>query len=547
MKVLNFFRIALCTVAVAFASSCVDPNQEPTINFPEATSYDLAIDQVLELSFKAEATWKLTTDKDWLKFVDPVLGTTETLDGPAGDQTIKITTANVTSIFDEETAVISIEMGGQSKPLFNITKTAVARWAKMFRYEYGQAPVEITADAPLVLEYNEFGDIFTGIAFVANFDWKLSSVPGWIKEIEALSGQASETVPTQPAEYAYLKQDALAFENTGNITITDMDGNNAFSFPVTYGGMPEGAISITNAMGRAIGLWNNTLQFSSDAFVVEYNQMIGESTKTEETSTEVTVLTKDLQYQVYVLEYKMIMDMGVWQDMYEEEKWINVDTTTPGKLVISVDQNEGEERTAHICVLPQSLVPESFDSFWFNENFNELESYTFAVKQEAPAAASADAGIAVAWTSWQCELYFEGLIECIPFSEYNFDGLYLIDFGSNLPTDNTYVYELPESYSGPLVISPAGFPTEWYPRGEVNLFRATNAFGTSSFYTDAPNFSNGTAYESPMTGAGARCALQYSADALAAAKPGKLVIELYKDADEVATYRPSAALIIVKK
>ena len=547
MKVLNFFRIALCTVAVAFASSCVDPNQEPTINFPEATSYDLAIDQELELSFKAEAAWKLTTDKDWLKFVDPVLGTTETLDGPAGEQTIKITTDNVTSIFESETAVISIEMGGQSKTLFNITKTAEARWAKMFRYEYGEEPVEITADAPLVLEYNEFGDIFTGIAFVANFDWKLSSVPGWIKEIEALSGQASETVPTQPAEYAYLKQDALAFEITGNITITDMDGNNAFSFPVTYGGMPEGAISITNAMGRAIGLWNNTLQFSSDAFVVEYNQMIGESTKTEETSTEVTVLTKDLQYQVYVLEYKMIMDMDVWQDMDEEEKWINVDTTTPGKLVISVDQNEGEERTAHICVLPQSLVPESFDSIWFNENFNELQSYTFALKQEAPAAASADAGIAVAWTSWQCELYFEGLIECIPFSEYNFDGLSLMDFGYYLPSDNTYVYELPVSYSGPLVIAPAGFPTEWYPRGEVNLFRATNAFGTSSFYTDAPNFSNATAYSNPNTGAGARCALQYSADALAAANTGYLVVELYKDADEVETYRPSAALIIVKK
>ena len=544
MKVLNFFRVALCALAVAFACSCQE-TKEAVITFPEATDVTIANGQELELTFNAEAAWKLTVDKDWIVFVEGE-DTFQQLTGTAGSQTIKITTKDVTAIFEEEQAVISIEMDSKVQPLYNITRTAVARWAKMFRYEYGEAPVEITADAPLNLEYNEFGDIFAGIAFMANFDWKLNSVPEWIGEIGALSGQASEIVPTQAAAYAYLKQDALAFEKTGNITITDMEGNNAFSFPVTYAGMPEGAISITNSMGRQIGLWNNTLQFSSDAYVVEYNQMLGESTKTEETSTEVTVLTKGLDYEVYVLEYKMVMDTDVWQDMLEE--WINVDTTTPGKLVISVAKNEGEERTAHICVLPRSLVPQSFDSFWFQKNFNELQSYTFAVKQEAPAVAGADAGVVVAWTSWQCELYFEGLIPCIPFSEYNFDGLTLMDFGSNLPADNTYVYELPESYSGPLVISPAGFPAEWYPRGaEVNLFRAIDASGANNFYTDAPNFSNGTAYENPMTGAGARCALQYSADALAAAKPGKLVIELYKDADEVATYRPSAALIIVKK
>ena len=546
MKVLNFFRIALCTVAVAFASSCVDPNQEPTINFPEATSYDLAIDQVLELSFKAEATWKLTTDKDWLKFVDPVLGTTETLDGPAGDQTIKITTANVTSIFDEETAVISIEMGGQSKTLFNITKTAVARWAKMFLCEYGEDPVEITEENPLVAEYNELGEIIVGINFQANFAWKVSTWPDWI-DMQPFAGEANQTLSKTDNESFYVKESAYACAQTGNITITDMDGNNPFSFPVSYAGMPDNVIKVTNANGRELNLWSTTLSFSAEGFVVESN-MLGDSETTESTSATVSVLAKDYKYAYVAVTCEEMYGMKVWKACPD---WLTVTDDAKGTLTVSVQTNTGKAREAYICVVPVAKIPTDveMDQWWYSEHESELENYAFAVKQDG---AEVEGGIKVQWSSYSSALWGQ-VIDCVPFSNYTFEGdfagLGLSEFGWNLPRDNTSVYELPanDQIAGPLVIAPVGFPQEWYPVAE-KLYNAYGAFGMAGFYVDAPNFANALLYTNPYVGMGETCAISYSETALKAAPSGAvMILELYKDEAEYGGMMPSAALILVKK
>ena len=525
MKVLNFFRIALCTVAVAFASSCVDPNQEPTINFPEATSYDLAIDQELELSFKAEATWKLTTDKDWLKFVDPVLGTTETLDGPAGDQTIKITTANVTSIFDEETAVISIEMGGQSKPLYNITRTAVARWAKMFFGVYGETPVELTEENPLVVEYHDMGDILVAINFQANFAWKVATFPEWV-DMESCSGEANEEITSQNYKFFYVKKSAYASAQTGEFVLTDMSGNNPFSFTVSYAGLPEDKVIIKNSEGITPGLWGNQVVFAAD--------------QTEPTVIEISVMARNNEYQVYYADWSM--DPLTGSDIYNVADWVTINTETPGTLKISVTSNTDKERNAFVWVLPKAMFPQgTVDLGWYKNNYNE--SYMFAIQQQSGIVESTN-GVYVSWSNWQSP-YFSQLIECVPFDSYNFDGLTLQDFGYSLPADNTYVYELPvaDDCVGPVVFAPKGFPEEWYPVSD-GLYRATQP--GNAFYTDPTNFGNGYVYTNMATGA-CLCGLSYSEAAVKNATTGKLVLEFYKDEEEATFYRPSAAVILVRK
>ena len=539
MKVLNFFRIALCTVAVAFASSCVDPNQEPTINFPEATNYDLAIDQELELSFKAEATWKLTTDKDWLKFVDPVIGTTETLDGPAGDQTIKITTANVTSIFDEEIAVISIEMGGQSKPLFNITKTAVARWAKMFFGEYGETPVELTEENPLVVEYNDFGDILVAVNFQANFAWKVDTFPEWV-DMESCSGEANEEITSQNYKYFYVKKSAYASAQTGEFVLTDMAGNNPFSFTVAYAGLPENVVLITNSEGKTPGIWRDYITFTADKYVVEHNEMLGETVITESTEMQLSVMTRDGEYQVYCADYS-VGSMG--NDIYDFADWITIDTATPGTLKISVTENTGAERTAYVWVLPKSKLPEGeIDLDWFYENFDT--DYMFAVVQEG-AASAGPSGFYAVWTAWG---YTDVSSQIIPFAEYDFGGLSLDEISWGLPQNNTYVYELPEGYSGPLGIAPVGFPTEWYPLSSVpdsdsivTLYSAVEPFGTNVFSKDQDKFTNTTIYINWMY---PYCGLGY---AVSASGPGTLLIKFYQDIADMEDGKPSAALILIQK
>ena len=539
MKVLNFFRIALCTVAVAFASSCVDPNQEPTINFPEATSYDLAIDQVLELSFKAEATWKLTTDKDWLKFVDPVLGTTETLDGPAGDQTIKITTANVTSIFDEETAVISIEMGGQSKPLFNITKTAVARWAKMFFGVYNETPIEVTVDTPLIVEYDDVSsELMQAINFQANFAWKIAEWPEWIdmRDFAGYSSEANNEVNQGNYIFFYVKNSAFASPKTGNITITDMNGNNPFSFPVSYAGMSDNAIKLTNTNGRELSMWGTTLSFSADGFVVE-NNISGETETTESTIATVSVLAKNYEYAFVTLSYGDPWNTG--EDMWlAGPDWLTITDDTKGTLSVSVQANGGKAREAYICVIPKAMIPtvEDMDHWWYSENENSLESYTFAVKQ---AGAEVEGGFLAMWTQSVT------IAECVPFSAYpDFQ-----DMGSTqemgLPAQ-TYVYEIPESFNGPLGIHPIGFPETWVAiSAETNLYRAMD-LGASAFPTDQSYFEAGYVYDM-ANGWSTKNALMYSGDAISRATAGYLSILFYQDVDAYTYWQPTSALILVKK
>ena len=89
MKVLNYFRVAICAIAVAFACSC-EETKEAVITFPEASAVTIANGEEVELTFNAEAAWKLTVDKDWIVFVDNGENFNQ-LTGAAGSQTITIT------------------------------------------------------------------------------------------------------------------------------------------------------------------------------------------------------------------------------------------------------------------------------------------------------------------------------------------------------------------------------------------------------------------------------------------------------------------------
>ena len=520
MKVLNFFRVALCALAVAFACSC-EETKEVVITFPEATDVTIANGEEVELTFNAEAAWKLTVDKDWIVFVEGE-DTFQQLTGIAGPQTIKITTKDVTSIFDEEKAVISIEMDSKVQPLYNITRTAVARWAKMFFGEYGEAPTELTADNPLVVEYNDYGDILVAINFQANFAWKVSSWPEWV-DMETFSGEADAEVTSQNYKYFYVKESAYASAQTGEITITDMNGNNPFSFPIAYAGLPDDKIIIKNSEGRSPGVWGNQVKFAAD--------------QTEPAVIELSVMAKDNQYQVYYADWSMNPMTG--SDNYAVADWINIDTTTPGTLKISVSSNTDKQRTAFVWVLPKAMFPEGqVDLDWYYNNYNE--SYMFAVEQES-GITEAVGGFLSLWT----QMY--EYVEFVKFDQYNFDGLTLQDFGYFLPADNTYVYEIPEGMAGALGMHPIGFPAEWFPiyqaadGSTVNLYRCSQM--GSNFSMDADKFSYSHLYKMGDWN-NSYVGLVYMVNPTG---PGKFIIEFYKDEAELATLRPSAAVILVKK
>lgn len=522
MKVFNYFRVALCAIAVAFACSC-EETQEPVITFPEASDVTIANGEEVELTFNAEAAWKLTVDKDWIVFVDNGENFNQ-LTGAAGSQTITITTKDVTSIFDEETAVISIEMDNKTQALYNITRTAVARWAKMFFGEYGETPVELTEENPLVIEYNDYGDILVAINFQANFAWMVDTFPEWV-DMESCSGEANEEITSQNYKYFYVKKSAYASAQTGEFVLTDMAGNNPFSFTVSYAGLPEDKVIIKNSEGGTPGVWGNQVVFAAD--------------QTEPTVIEISVMAKNNEYQVYFADWSMDPMMG--SDIYNVADWVTINTDTPGTLKISVTTNTDKERNAFVWVLPKSKFPQgTVDLDWFYDYNNFNESYMFAIQQQSGIVESVGGFLSV-WT----QMYES--VDFVPFDQYNFDGLTLQDFGYFLPADNTYVYEIPEGMGGPLGMHPIGFPSEWFPfyhaadDSVINLFRATQL--GSSFSLDSSNFNYAYLYKMGDWN-NSYVGLTYNVNPTG---PGKMVLEFYKDVDELSMYRPSAAVILVKK
>lgn len=533
MKVFNYFRVALCAIAVAFACSC-EETKEAVITFPEASEVTIANGEEVELTFNAEAAWKLTVDKDWIVFVDNGENFNQ-LTGAAGSQTITITTKDVTSIFDEETAVISIEMGNKTQALYNITRTAEVRWAKMFLCEYGEEPVEITEENPLVVEYNDYGDILVSINFQANFAWKVTTWPEWV-DMESFTGEANQEISTTDNKYFYVKESAYATAQTGEFTITDMNGNNPFSFPVSYAGMSDNAIKFTNANGRELSMYGTAISFSAEGFVVE-NNITGETETTESTVATVSVLAKNYEYAFVTLSYGDPWNIG--QDMWlAGPDWLTVTDDAKGTLSVSVQANGGKAREAYICVVPKAMIPATeMDYWWYSENEVMLEPYTFAVKQDG---AEVEGGFLAMWTQSVT------MAECVPFSAYpDFQAMGETAQDMGLPAQ-TYVYEIPESFNGPLGIHPIGFPENWVAiSAETNLYRAME-LGAPAFPTDQSYFEAGYVYDM-ANGWSTKNALMYSGDAIARATEGYLSILFYQDVDAYTYWQPTSALVLVKK
>ena len=119
MKTNRFFAVLALTAAIFASAGCKKDEPVKKITFPEAQALQISIDETLPLSFEADADWKLTIDKQWLVFVDGEAQVSQ-IAGVAGPVSLTLTTADVTSIFDEETATIDITMGTETQTLCTV-------------------------------------------------------------------------------------------------------------------------------------------------------------------------------------------------------------------------------------------------------------------------------------------------------------------------------------------------------------------------------------------------------------------------------------------
>ena len=529
MKTNRFFAVLALTAAIFASAGCKKDEPVKKITFPEAQALQISIDETLPLSFEADADWKLTIDKQWLVFVDGEAQVSQ-IAGVAGPVSLTLTTADVTSIFDEETATIDITMGAETQTLCTVTRLAEERTATMWSLPWSGEGEEITS---LDFKY-ESGSVSTAkVTFSANFDWVVKSIPDWM-DGDLFSGAAGDC---DAANYKYygVKEEAYPYEQTGNIVISDQSGEHEITFPATFTGMGEEDILIRDG---AKDVWS--IAFSANHFV----KTMGPSgmEESERTSMDLSIMTRNMEYMVLPLEKKDPYGMG---QMWFADPWQLVVTDDKnGTVNVSVDPEMAEGFEGYILIVPKALCPENPDDFgqsWFRTNSSKFENSDYMIEVTVDAPAATAGGFMLSWTRTMAKG------EAVPFTSYEgFGGMKPSEFQSGLPDDNTYVYELPSEINGPLAMLPLGFPSDWkagVSNGETvtNLFRASG----EGFSSDNSNFDiAANIYDSSWQ---PHMALSYSEAAMKAAPNSSyLLISFYKDMSELGMYKPSAALVLVK-
>lgn len=530
MKTNRFFAVLALTAAILASAGCKKDEPVKKITFPEAQTLQISIDEALPLNFEAEADWKLTIDKQWLVFVDGEAQVSQ-IAGVAGPVSLTLTTADVTSIFDEETATIDITIGTETQTLCTVKRLAAERTAAMWSLPWSGEGEEITS---LDFKY-EWGTVSTAkVTFSANFDWVVKSIPDWM-EGELFSGAAGDC-DNQNYQYFGVKEEAYPYEKTGNIVISDQSGEHEITFPATFTGMGDEDILVRDG---AKDVWS--IAFSANHFVMAMGPSGME--ESDRTSMDLTIMTKNLEYSVMVLEQKDQWGMG--QMMWFKDPWqLEVNTDTPGTVKVSVTPDMAEAFEGYILIVPKALCPanpDEFDQFWFRENASKFENSDYMIKVTVDAPAATAGGFMLSWT----RTLAKG--EAVPFTSYEgFGGMKPSDFQYGLPDDNTYVYELPSEIVGPLAMLPMGFPSNWqagvYNGDTITYFYRASGEG---FSTDKSNFDvAANIYDSNWQ---SHMALSYSEEAMKAAPSMSfLIISFYQDMSELEMYKPSAALVLVK-
>ena len=529
MKTNRFFAVLALTAAIFASAGCKKDEPVKKITFPEAQALQISIDETLPLSFEADADWKLTIDKQWLVFVDGEAQVSQ-ISGVAGPVSLTLTTADVTSIFDEETATIDITMGTETQTLCTVTRLAEERTATMWSLPWSGEGEEITS---LDFKY-ESGSVSTAkVTFSANFDWVVKSIPDWM-DGDLFSGAAGDC---DAANYKYygVKEEAYPYEQTGNIVISDQSGEHEITFPATFTGMGEEDILIRDG---AKDVWS--IAFSANHFV----KTMGPSgmEESERTSMDLSIMTRNMEYRVMTLEKKDPYGMG---QMWFTDPWqLIVTDDKNGTVNVSVNPEMAEGFEGYILIVPKALCPENPDDFgqsWFRTNSSKFENSDYMIEVTVDAPVSTAGGFMLSWTRTMAKG------EAVPFTSYEgFGGMKPSEFQSGLPDDNTYVYELPSEINGPLAMLPLGFPSDWkagVSNGETvtNLFRASG----EGFSSDNSNFDiAANIYDSSWQ---PHMALSYSEAAMKAAPSMSfLIISFYQDMSELEMYKPSAALVLVK-
>lgn len=544
-------RTNLFTKGIAFAAavaammSCSKENEkEKEPQFPAVQEVEIAAGESKELTFTAEADWKLTIDKTtWCMFDDKGVETAQVA-GEAGEVTVKVKIGDAGLGFEAEVAKIDMTMGEKTQTVFQITRSPKERVVKMYvstdwGSTYNKADkLELTSDEWGSTSYLAFG-------IVANYEWKLAELPEELKmqvdykDVDAFSGKA-DSVDFKAAQL-FIKDEKIPYEFSKKIKITDMEGNNPVEFPVTYAGLADDVVMLDPS--NLVGQWSAGMNFTDDGFFIQKTDPWTPGTVTTEKSSSVSVKAKNMQYSVYVVEVKDGTPAQVTSGA-----WLKINDDNKGKLVFSVENNTATaDRVAYAFVLPASkklVISEHFDEWG-----NCTSQFGFKVTQSGHLVAD---DFMVQWGATM------GNVPTVKFADYaGFSGKKPSDIKPGSCDDNAYVAEISETSivtttgrpAGALKFAPKGLGEGYYPVSGMDKLYKFEAYEGN---WDEANVEVTSLYVgmSPLNGLSIKQAQFFKdPDTAPVSKnfTGTVFVHFYKTVADKNAGKAVATLVIVKK
>lgn len=428
MRTLNLkgmsWIMALAMMFIVSFTSCSDDKEEGNgggkIEFPTLQEVTVSTDGTLNISFKANVDWKLTSTAGWCKFVNGDF-TETTIGGKAGEQTITAKILGDGQKYDnDDIAEIKLSMGGKEEVIYKITRPKKEFKGLTIKDEAGNV---YNAENPIVIKGNGIEDndiVYTPIVATTESNFEVGILPennpSWITVASTEAGKFTMTFKKDNKEelnYKYSFGKDKGYSVTFSVQTNEGLAN--VSIPVVYEGLKEGELAIDKQ-------FFNTKVSMDGKKIINSQGLSGESTAVYKDKITTTITTRNDEYQIIKIEQNgylqaswdgsdptFIIEDYIFENantgwVHESKNEANLSLTfdafTPGP------DDYNPARAVIIMALPQSIYNEIKDDLRGNilaEKVNEGDdpeiasrytTYTVADIKQYDIKVSFDAGFA---------------------------------------------------------------------------------------------------------------------------------------------------------
>lgn len=343
MKNLTTKIIAMALIAIV-GISC---EKEATNTIPNATTIECKTGDRPTFTFSAGASWQLSSDQIWCKFITSG-GELQEMAGGAGQHTITLKITDDNNGNQWSTAKITMKMDGKSAVIATVRRQPKELYIKL--YDITDTPVK-----SLELGYVDY--ITTRIE--GNFRYAAIEIPDWVEiAYKNENGQieASNSITGIPGEQTEVllriqndgerEMNPIAIEDGHTITFSDEGGEYIFEFPITFDGMGKDKLTFVGPTESYLG-W----EVSLDGKSFRQTDPMNNTTITFSDYLEYYITARDGEY--YILYFEKSVERGIpTYTSYEESYknfWINFDKEA---MTLSVNEHTGVPRYGMVMALP---------------------------------------------------------------------------------------------------------------------------------------------------------------------------------------------------